>query len=94
MAKFDESKDVVIASEVFGADRDSFIEVKLVSRDDADPKIQFTRFAEKDGESEDESVGERKYLKLGRVSIPEVKQMFERCNDMLHALESGDGASK
>ena len=90
---YDESRDVVIASEVFAGERDTYIEVKLVSRDKKDPQLQFSRFAEKGGESEGESVGARRWMKLGRLSIAEAKRMFEICNDMVHALESDDNAA-
>ena len=63
---FDPEKDKTIDERVVAASRDGqFIEVKKVSYDGGDEKIQLTRFSVKsDGET-------RSYLKLGRLSLDE-----------------------
>ena len=73
---FDPTKDKLIKSQEFAASKDGqFIEVKLVSYDGGDEKIQITRFDAPEGE-------ERKFLKLGRLTLDEARSVRDAITEL------------
>jgi hypothetical protein len=65
---FDPTKDKTIKETLVEADKEgNMIELKLVSYDGGSEKVQISRFEVAEG-------GERKYRKLGRMSVGESRR--------------------
>jgi len=74
---FDPDKDKTLDERVFDADKDDQrIEVKLVTYDGGPTKVQLSRFSLS-------TEGERKYLKLGRVSLEEATKVRDALSELL-----------
>lgn len=76
---FDESKDKVLAGPVVAESDDARFELKIVSYDGGAPKLQVSRFSEREP-------GERRYQKMGRTTRDEWDAIAEAALELWDRL--------
>ena len=85
---FDASKDEKLDSRVVEGDNDTFIELSLVRYDGGDVKVQLSRY------TEDDETKERKYRRLGRLTIREARAIPGAIGSLLDELEPDSDSSE